>query len=357
MKKYSSSWKGSRKIRKQRKYRQKAPLHVKQKLAHSHLSKDLKLKHKKRSLAVRKGDKVRVMIGAFRKTEGKVESVDLKNNAVYVAGAEITKRDGSKKQIALNPSNLMIMELNLDDKERTKILERKEMATSHLKRMATPKTWHINRKNSKFITKPSPGPHGINSSVALGVLIKEILKYATTSREVKKILNSGSVKVDGVVRKDYRLPVGIFDTVEFSTGKHFRIILNKKGKLDVVETSKDESSSKPAKITGKTMLKGKLHLNFYDGKNRIADKNDYKVGDTVILSLPEQKIGKHFKLQKKSTIFLTSGKHVGETGKIEDIAGNKIIYKDHNGEMVETLKEYAFVIGEEKPLITLEKND
>lgn len=229
------------------------------------------------------------------------------------------------------------------------------MATSHLKRMATPKTWHINRKNSKFITKPSAGPHSAQISVALGVLIKEILNYASTTREVKKILNSGNVKVDGKTRKDFRMPVGIFDTVEFATGKHFRMILNRKGKLDTAEISKDESSTKPAKITGKTMLKGKIQLNLYDGKNRLVEKGDYNVGDTVVLSLPDQKVQKHLKLQKKSTIFLTSGKHVGETGKIEDIAGSKIIYKDNNGELVETLKEYAFVIGEDKPVITLEK--
>ena len=65
------------------------------------------------------------MIGSFRKTEGKVESVRLKDQKIFVAGVEITKRDGSKKKIALNPSNLMITELNMDDKQRQKILERK----------------------------------------------------------------------------------------------------------------------------------------------------------------------------------------------------------------------------------------
>ncbi|HLC50037.1 MAG TPA: 50S ribosomal protein L24 [Candidatus Nanoarchaeia archaeon] len=125
MKAYVPSWKSSSKIRKQRKYRAKAPLHVKQKLTHAHLSKDLKLKYKKRSIAIRKGDKVKIMIGSFRKTEGKVDLVRLKDQKVFVAGIEITKRDGSKKQIALNPSNLMITELNMDDKQRQKILERK----------------------------------------------------------------------------------------------------------------------------------------------------------------------------------------------------------------------------------------
>ena len=50
---------------------------------------------------------------------------------------------------------------------------------------------------------------------------------------------------------------------------------------------------------------------------------------------------------------MTGGKHIGETGHVEDISGNKIIYKNPNGELVETSKKYAFVIGDSKPLITI----
>jgi hypothetical protein len=37
---------------------------------------------------------------------------------------EYTKKDGTKKMLPLNPSNLMITELNMDDKLRQKILEK-----------------------------------------------------------------------------------------------------------------------------------------------------------------------------------------------------------------------------------------
>ena len=125
MKKFSRTWKSSRKQRKQRKFRSGAPLHVKQKFVHTHLSKDLRKKYSKRSIGLRKGDKIKVMLGQFRKHEGKVERIDLKKTRVFVNGVEITKKDGTKKMLALNPSNLMIIELNLDDKFRQKSLERK----------------------------------------------------------------------------------------------------------------------------------------------------------------------------------------------------------------------------------------
>ena len=125
MKKFSSSWKSSKKPRKQRKYRMTAPLHTKQKFIHSHLSKDLRKKFQRRRIGLRKGDKVKVMQGQFRKHEGKVERIDLKKTEIFVSGMEITKKDGTKKAIGADPSNLMITELNLDDKLRQKILERK----------------------------------------------------------------------------------------------------------------------------------------------------------------------------------------------------------------------------------------
>ena len=93
------------------------------------------------------------------------------------------------------------------------------------------------------------------------------------------------------------------------------------------------------------MVKGKVQLNLYDGKNVTVDKDDYKVGDSVIFSLNDKKISKHLKLHKKAAVFLTGGRHIGQTGHVEDIVKDKIIYKDAKGELAETSKQYAFVIG------------
>jgi len=125
MKEFSREWEGSKKPRKQRNYRLNSPLHIKQKFTHAHLSKDLRKRFGKRNINLRKGDKVRVMKGNFRKHEGKVEKVDLMKSKIFVAGVEITKKDGTKKMVALYPSNLMIIDVNTEDKFRQKLLERK----------------------------------------------------------------------------------------------------------------------------------------------------------------------------------------------------------------------------------------
>jgi large subunit ribosomal protein L24 len=123
--KFSSGWRKSKSPKKQRKYRYNAPLHIKQKLVRIHLSKELRKKHSKRSLAIKKGDKVKVVAGQFKGKTGKVERVDLKRTQVYLEGVDMAKKDGSRIKYPIHPSNLMLTEINLDDKMRNKILERK----------------------------------------------------------------------------------------------------------------------------------------------------------------------------------------------------------------------------------------
>ena len=123
MKTFSRSWKSSKKVRKQRKYRSNLPLHLRSKLVHVHLSKELHQKYNRRSVVVRLGDKVRVMRGKFRKSEGKVDRIDRKREALYITGIELIKKEGAKVLLPIHPSNVLIVELKLDDKKRKEKLE------------------------------------------------------------------------------------------------------------------------------------------------------------------------------------------------------------------------------------------
>ena len=64
---FVKTWNKSTQPRKQRKYIHNSPLHIKQKLAHVHLSADLRKKHGLRNVQIRKGDKVRVLRGQHTK--------------------------------------------------------------------------------------------------------------------------------------------------------------------------------------------------------------------------------------------------------------------------------------------------
>lgn len=121
--KFSTEWKASKKPRKQRKYLAELPLHLKKKILSVNLSKDLRKKYSRRNLAVRKGDLVKIMRGRYKKKQGKVIKVLRKLGKIYVEGIQTKKIEGSKVDVPMRASNLQIIELNLEDRRRNKLLK------------------------------------------------------------------------------------------------------------------------------------------------------------------------------------------------------------------------------------------
>ena len=96
-----------------------ASLHEKQKLVSAHLSKDLRKKMKKRSVPVRKGDRIAVLRGKFKKKEGLVLRVNLGSLKIFVEGILLKKQGGKEKPAQIEPSNVVITQL-VERKQRSK---------------------------------------------------------------------------------------------------------------------------------------------------------------------------------------------------------------------------------------------
>jgi small subunit ribosomal protein S4e len=97
---------------------------------------------------------------------------------------------------------------------------------------------------------------------------------------------------------------------------------------------------------------GITQLHLHDGRNILLDaKSDYKTGDSIVISLPDQKIKKHLPIKEGALAYLTGGSHIGETAKVvESIVkrsskANETIF-DNFG----TVSEYVFIIENEKDL-------
>ena len=116
--KFSTAWRASTQPRKQHLYRYRAPLHIAQKFLHVHLSKELRQKYSIRSLRLRKGDKVKIVRGQFKKKEARVEKITVKGTKVLLEGIQLLKKDGSKVSYPIDPSNLVLIDLDLSDKKR-----------------------------------------------------------------------------------------------------------------------------------------------------------------------------------------------------------------------------------------------
>jgi large subunit ribosomal protein L24 len=106
----------------ERKKHYQAKPHKKRNDLHVHLSKDLRksLKKKRRSILLRRDDRIRVLRGPGKGKEGKVSRIDTKTRKVYVEGITVTNAKGKENLVPLQPSNLILLSL-----ESTK--ERKEM--------------------------------------------------------------------------------------------------------------------------------------------------------------------------------------------------------------------------------------
>jgi len=223
----------------------------------------------------------------------------------------------------------------------------------HLRRLNAPKSWPIKRKSNKYLKRPNPGAHPIKLGIPMTILLRDILEVAKSNKEVKKILYNKEILVDQRRVKDPKFIVGLFDTITLLKD-NYRVMIGKNKKLSVIEIKGEESKLKLSKVTGKTKIKGKTQLNLFDSRNILIDKDDYKTADSVLIDLPKQTIKEHIKFDKGVSVVLTGGKHMGDQGTIEDISSNKIIYKNKEGEKIETLKKYAFVVGKQKPLIKIE---
>lgn len=228
--------------------------------------------------------------------------------------------------------------------------------TNHLKRIASPKSWRIDKQEFVFTIKPSPGAHAKEMGLPLGIILRDILKLATTVSEAKKILNNKQVLVDGCRKKDHRLNVGLFDVLTITElGKHYRMYLDAKGFLGLKEVNVKESTLKVSKVVGKTILpKGKVQYHLYDGKNIISTEK-IKVGDSVVLDLPLT-IKKVLPLKAGMLVFLTKGKHCGDVGVLKHIKGDQAVYTV-DGKDVETAKAYLFVVGEKESAMQLHVNE
>lgn len=227
---------------------------------------------------------------------------------------------------------------------------------SHLKRLGAPKSWKIKRKEKMFVIRPNPGASSFKLGLPLMVVLRDILGYANTSKEAKYILLNQEILVDEKRRKDLKFIVGLMSTISIPKIKqNFRVILNKKGKLELIPLKAEESNIKLCKIINKNFIKKKIQLGLSDGRNLLIEKGDMKVGDSLVIELPHQGIKKHLKFEKGALTYSTSGKHVGEIATIQEIDRNVILCKTKAGEKFETRKENVVIIGKDKSEITIEK--
>ncbi|MEM2111465.1 MAG: 30S ribosomal protein S4e [Candidatus Bathyarchaeia archaeon] len=240
----------------------------------------------------------------------------------------------------------------------------------HLKREASPKFWSIHKKEFTWTVKPIPGPHPLQQSIPLQIILREMLGFAKTRNEVKKILSQGKIFVDGKARYDEHFSAGLMDVISIpEIKKYYRLQPSEKGLL-LHSITEEESKFKLCRIENKsTLANGHIQLNLHDGRNimlRLENSQGstddvYQTLDTLKISLPNQEILEHLKLESGMSALIIGGKNIGKHGTIISIderpeqkrREHLVTIQDEREQTFQTTLDYIFVIGDKTPRISL----
>ncbi|KAG8716777.1 40S ribosomal protein S4 [Ceratobasidium sp. 395] len=233
----------------------------------------------------------------------------------------------------------------------------------HLKRLAAPSSWMLDKLSGTYAPRPSPGPHKLRESLPLSIFLRNRLKYALTGREVTAITAQRLIKVDGKVRTDNTYPTGFMDVVSIDkSGEHFRLLYDVKGRFVIHRITGEEATYKLLKVRKVALgARGVPYVVTHDGRTvRYPDPN-IKVNDTVKFDLTTGKITDFVKFDTGNLVIITGGRNMGRAGTIthreRHIGGFDIVHvKDVLDRTFATRISNIFVIGEgSKAWISLPK--
>ncbi len=234
-----------------------------------------------------------------------------------------------------------------------------------LKRLAAPRAFKIPRKQYKWVVNPMPGPHPKERCIPVALLLRDYLGIAKNLREVKYILRKGYLKVDGEEVKEYRYPLGLMDVIELvPTKQYYRLLPSGNYILKPIPIEDvNEANIKPLRIKNKTMVKGaKIQLTTHDGRNFLLDSSSeyyyLKPGDTLIYSISDKKLTGYIKMEPGVYALVIGGSRMGSIGRIEEIKKvhplkPKVVRLKLDEETIETIFDYVFPIGVDKPIINV----
>ena len=222
------------------------------------------------------------------------------------------------------------------------------MSSSHMKRLAMPRSWPLTRKTDVWISRPRPSGHPIERSMAIGVILRDVLGVAQSMREAKRALATRKIKVDGRIVTDMRRGVGIMDVLSIGDD-HYRCILDGNGKLRYNSISAKEADQKICRIDGKTTIKGGVtQLNLHDGRNILIDKpNKYNTRDSLVIDVNSQKVKSHLKFENGANCYLIGGSHIGSIATMNEYIvkrsskDNEVIFEDFG-----TIEDHVFIVGD-----------
>ncbi|GBG24877.1 40S ribosomal protein S4 [Hondaea fermentalgiana] len=224
----------------------------------------------------------------------------------------------------------------------------------HLKRLNAPNHWMMDKLGGIWAPRSSAGPHALQDSLPVILILRQRLKYALTAKEALSICMRRLIKVDGKVRTDPRFPTGLMDVVSIEkTKEDFRLLYDTKGRFTLTPIDKAEAKWKLCKVTAVRVGPKKVPMiTTHDGRTIRYPDPLIKVNDTIKLDLETNKILEIYKYEIGQLVLIVRGKNAGRVGVLQSREVHQgsfdIIYvKDSRGNLFATRLSASFVIGNE----------
>merc|ERR1739845_319059 len=100
----------------------------------------------------------------------------------------------------------------------------------HMKRLAAPKSWMLEKLGGVYSCRPSSGPHRLRECMPISIFLRNRLKYALTAKEVSTIMKQRLIKIVG------------------KTGENFRLIYDVKGRFTIHRITNQEAKYKLCRV-------------------------------------------------------------------------------------------------------------
>jgi small subunit ribosomal protein S4e len=205
--------------------------------------------------------------------------------------------------------------------------------SKHFKRSVVTGAAVIPRKKHKYYIRGMPGKHRKSESLAIGGILRDVMKISNNMKEVKYLLSSSAVKVDGKSITDPKYNVGFGDLISIK-GHKFVVSFSEKAKLIVLDDESD-GNVKRLKVMAKGKSRsGKTVIRLNDGRNIIISEDKVQTQDTVFLNLSTNKIEKVLPFEQGKDVIIFRGKNAGSTGKITRVDGHSVELKSSGGTFV-----------------------
>ena len=208
----------------------------------------------------------------------------------------------------------------------------------------------------------------------LNLILRNRLKYALSRKEVLAIIMRRLIEVDHKVRTDTSFPAGFMDVMSIKkTNEKFRLLYDVKGRFVVHRISNEESKFKLCRVLkigrgskasigrnpGHAGQAGAVpYAVTHDGRTIRYPDPLAKIGDTVKFDLTTGKTVDTLKFEPGNVCMITGGHNKGRVGVLvsreKHLGGFEISHlKDKRGHEFATRSGNVFVIGDNKPWISL----